>query len=297
MKPAATPCGVISLLTDFGVVDPFVGVMKGVIARIHRPALVIDITHDIAPQDIASGAFVLAKSYRYFPRGTVHVAVVDPGVGTSRKPIVVEYDGHYFVGPNNGLLSLAAPRGRSMHLDRREWFLSPMSTTFHGRDVFAPVAARLAAGLAWRELGSPLPPSKRVRLRMSPVRVGRRSIRGCVVSTDRFGNLITNIEPRHLGIEPRHPDVEPRHPSVPASRAAARPLRVRIAGRWVEGIRASYGRVAEGELVAVFGGYGLLEIAVRNGSARAALQVRPGEPVFVETSPRRARGAPNDATE
>src|SRR5690242_17368557 len=162
--------------------------MKGVIAGICPEANVIDVTHEVVPQDVRSGAFFLERSFRYFPKGTVHVAVVDPGVGTARKPLAIRAEGHLFVGPDNGLLSLAARRPRAVILSRSSFFRPDVSHTFHGRDIFAPVAAHLAAGAAFHDLG---PPKKSiVRLRNAAPRRTKRGFAATIVSVDRFGNLI-----------------------------------------------------------------------------------------------------------
>jgi S-adenosylmethionine hydrolase len=245
---------VITLLTDFGSADPYVGMMKGVIATICPAANVIDITHEVPPQDIRTGAFFLERSFRYFPTGTIHVAVVDPGVGTSRKPLAVRSKGHLFVGPDNGLLSLAARRPRAVTLTRTSHFREPVSHTFHGRDIFAPVAARLAAGAAWESLGRAT--RRIVKLpSLSPRRIAR-GMRGTVASVDRFGNLITNFD---LGAW-----TSLRRPRLLAGSFAATSL------------SPSYGAVRPGELAVILGGYGLLEIAAREASAAKILGLSSG---------------------
>jgi len=253
---------VVTLLTDFGTADPFVGMMKGVIAGICPEANVVDITHEVLPQDVRSGAFFLERSFRFFPKGTVHVAVVDPGVGTSRAAIAVSAGGHLFVGPDNGVLSLAAGRGRAVSLTHRDYFLSRVSNTFHGRDIFAAVAAHLASGVPIDKLGR----AKRsiVKLPSPRPRKTARGLAGRILSVDRFGNLITNFEPRDWS-------------------ALRRPCLV--AGGFVSGeIRSSYAAAPPGELLIVFGGYGLLEIAVRNGSAAGTLDLRANDPVRLTTT-------------
>jgi S-adenosyl-L-methionine hydrolase (adenosine-forming) len=251
--------GILTLLTDFGLADPFVGMMKGAIACVSPSTRVIDITHEIAPQDVETAAFVLARSYPYFPSGTVHVAVVDPGVGTTRKPIAIAHEGHIFVGPDNGILTLAAPRGSVVELDRLAYFRETVSTSFHGRDVFAPVAAHLSSGVPIASVGSRL--VGRARLRWPAPRRSRAAVRGRIIATDRFGNLITNLEPSH-------------------TRAFRRPV-FRVAGQSIEGIRSAYAEVPEGEPLALFDGYGLLEIAIRNGSAREVLGLQKGDDVVL----------------
>jgi S-adenosyl-L-methionine hydrolase (adenosine-forming) len=244
----------ITLLTDFGSADPYVGMMKGVIATVCPEANVVDITHDVPPQDIRTGAFFLERSFRYFPPGSIHVAVVDPGVGTARKPIALRADGHYFVGPDNGLCSLAARRIRAVTLSRDAYFQNEVSRTFHGRDIFAPVAAHLAAGVPLASLGRP---QKRiVRLENTKPRRKARGFVGAVVSVDRFGNLVTNLD-------------------LPCWESLRRPRLT--AGAFVaRALSSSYGAVRSGELALILGGYGLLEIAARDGSAAKILRLGAG---------------------
>src|SRR5574341_1419952 len=185
----------ITLTTDFGYRDPFVGIMKGVIAGINANARVIDLSHDIPPQDIMAGALVLRHSVPYFPRGTIHVAVIDPGVGGARRPLLIECDGNNFVGPDNGVLSLALagkPPARIIHLSNSTYHSQPVSATFHGRDIFAPVAAYLSLGAEPDRFGHPIADYVRLTL-PRPSQCGARSIKGEILHIDRFGNLVTNI--------------------------------------------------------------------------------------------------------
>lgn len=185
---------IITLTTDFGVKDPFVGEMKGVILTLNRSAVIVDITHDIASYDIHEGALVVGESHRYFPQGSIHVAVVDPGVGSARRPIVAEAGGHYFVGPDNGLFSLPLSRSqgaRAFQITERRFLLRKESPTFQGRDIFAPAAAWLSRGTGPEELGPPV--ADPVVLSFpEPVSEGD-SVTGEVAVIDRFGNCITNI--------------------------------------------------------------------------------------------------------
>jgi S-adenosylmethionine hydrolase len=251
---------VITLLTDFGHVDPFVGMMKGVIAGICPEANVIDLTHDVPAQDIFAGAFFLERAFRYFPVGTVHVAVVDPGVGTRRAALAVSAQGHAFVGPDNGVLSFVARRFRAVRLTAPAFFRAEISNTFHGRDVFAPVAAHLASGVPLTRLG---PATKRIdQLRWPKPRKIRGGLSAEVISVDRFGNLITNIAP---------PDWQSlRRPRLSAGSFAC------------ETLSDSYGAARPRALVAVFGGYGLLEIAARDASAAQLLGLDRGARVRVD---------------
>jgi S-adenosylmethionine hydrolase len=256
---------VITLTTDFGLVDPFVGIMKGVIAARAPGATVIDVTHGIPPQDIHAGGLVLRHAVPYFPHGSVHVAVVDPGVGTERRALCVETATGWLVGPDNGVLSFAAPSDavrRIVHLTDERFFLPRRSDTFHGRDVFAPVAAALATGTAAAALGVEV--HDMVRIDLPSPRVDERTVRGEVIYVDRFGNLVTNVG-RETVDRLRH-----RRPTV------------RVADKAVGPIVTAYGALARGAAGAVVNSWDLLEIAVRDGSARDRLGVGVGEPVLIE---------------
>ncbi len=251
----------ISLTTDFGTTDPFVGIMKGVIASRAPGATVVDVSHGIPAQNVLAGALVLRAAAPYFPRGTIHVAVVDPGVGTDRRAVCIETTAACFVGPDNGVLSLAAPADRVrriVELENPRFHLSPRSRTFDGRDVFAPVAAALETGTGVPDLGPERTDLVRVSL-PAPVR-DAATIRGEVVYVDGFGNLATNIEARDL-------------PSAVA--------RVEVAGRRIDALSPTYGAVASGAAVALVNSWGVVEIAVRDGNARATLGIGVGAPVVV----------------
>jgi S-adenosylmethionine hydrolase len=253
----------IALTTDFGTVDPWVGVMKGVLATRAPEARVVDLTHGIPPQNVLAGALVLRYALPYFPPGTIHVAVIDPGVGSERRPICVETPREILVGPDNGLLSLAAtaPPARAYHLKEGRFFPSPRSATFHGRDVFAPVAAALAMGTRPSELG---PEIRDMRvLRVPEPRREAGAIRGEVIYVDHFGNLITNVPQSLLANFP------------------AEPTSISIRGTRVAGIAPSYAAVSPGQPVAVVNSWNHLEIAVRDGSAAATLGARVGDEVVV----------------
>jgi hypothetical protein len=261
---------IVTLTTDFGLQDSFVGAMKGVLLSRCPDVQIVDLCHDVPPQDVRRGALRLAVAAPFFPPGTVHLAVVDPGVGTARRPIAIQAGGSSFVGPDNGLLTLAAPRTvrgwRAVHLTRAEHWLPRVSATFHGRDIFAPVAARLAAGGTLDELGEPL--SDVIELaEMSPTREGDR-LRGTVTDVDRFGNLITTVHRSDLGGCP----VE----------------RVEIAGTVIAGLSASYDPTRP--LVAVLSSEDHLEIAVPGGSAADHLRATIDTPVDVYLRPAAPRG-------
>lgn len=254
------PNGIITLLTDFGCKDPFVGVMKGVILARFREATIVDLTHAIDAQDIAQGSFWLEKSFGWFPPGTVHVAVVDPAVGTPRAAVVVTAGGHCFVGPDNGLLAPAvdtAGAGTVHEIDTFRMGLSRPCDTFHGRDVFAPVGALLASGHAEPSSVGPLRPG----LVESPLpRVQRTltGVLGSVVAIDHFGNLITNLDETLLKI--------------------GRAVDVCIMGKSLP-LRRTFADAERGEWLALVGSFGTVELAVREGHAASVLGVRPGTPV------------------
>jgi S-adenosylmethionine hydrolase len=242
---------IITLTTDFGHQDAFVGVMKGVILGIAPEARIVDLCHEIPPQDLVAAALQLEAALPYFPRRTIHVVVVDPGVGTDRAAIAVSTERAILVGPDNGVIPAAiggADKARhAVRLTKTGFPLQPTSRTFHGRDIFAPCAAQLALGLPLKALGEPIADLVALSL-PSPEWVGKELI-GHVVHTDRFGNLVTDVRISNLADEVGV---------------------VTVAGREIP-IRSTYGEVEAGDLVAYFGSSNRLEIAVRNGSAAEAL--------------------------
>lgn len=254
----------VTLTTDFGITDPFVGIMKGVLATRAPGVAVIDVTHGIPPQDVRAGALVLRQSAPWFPPGTIHVAVVDPGVGGARRPICVATARACYVGPDNGVLSLAAGaegiRG-TFELTDPQFQLSPRSATFHGRDVFAPVAAALATGTAPEELGPPV--QDMTALAFPETSRTGDVVRGEVVYIDHFGNLVTNVSRKEL------------------DGFSGASLSVTIRATHVRGVAASYSSAQPGQMVAVVNSWELLEVAVRDGSARERLRAGVGEPVIV----------------
>jgi S-adenosylmethionine hydrolase len=257
----------IALTTDFGSVDPFVGIMKGVLAGRAPGVPVVDVTHGIPPQDVLAGALVLRQAAPYFPPGTIHLAVVDPGVGSARRALCVETATALFVGPDNGLLSLATPAGsirRIVQLSDARFFLHPCSATFHGRDVFAPVAAALATGTDAGELGPTVPDIE--RLQIPEVRHESGRVYGQVIYVDHFGNLITNVPEAILATFP----------------AAA--LSITISGVRLRGIAPTYAAGQPGQPVAVVNSWGLLEVAVPRGSARVLLGAKVDDSVLIEAS-------------
>lgn len=254
----------ISLTTDFGTRDWFVGTMKGVILGIAPRAVLVDLTHEIPPGDVRGGAFALAASCQFLPRGTVHLAVVDPGVGGTRKAIAVRTANYFFVGPDNGVLSLALARERieSIHqLANGKFFLPSVSRTFHGRDIFAPVAAHLGRGVPIEKLGPAVTDFNRLNWPQPEVRGG--VVSGEVVYEDRFGNLITNLDAASL------------------AGFGDQPCEVFLARKRICPVAPFYGAVKVGRLLAVMGSSGFLEIAVNGASAADKLGLRVGDRVSV----------------
>ncbi len=191
---------IITLTTDFGLNDHFVGAMKGVMLQTAPDAQIVDISHAVQPFDILDGALTISQAYSYFPSGTVHVVIVDPGVGTARRPIILTGDRHLFVAPDNGVLSLIYDREERTsvrHVTAEHYFLQPRSNTFHGRDIFAPVAASLARGVEANRFGDEITDYVRFAA-PRPKPVDERTLRGIVLKVDRFGNLITNITPADM---------------------------------------------------------------------------------------------------
>ncbi len=259
----------LAIITDFGYRDHYVGAMKGVIASIAPRATVIDINHGIPAQSIAAGALALRESWHYFPPRTVFLAVVDPGVGTARAPIAIETRaGARFVGPDNGLLWLAANKAgikRIVKLTSPRHRLTSVSATFHGRDIFAPAAAYLWRGTSISALGPALRPPSIVQLDLPRPVESAREVRGEVIYVDGFGNLVSNIDRRaakQFGSRFRHKSL-----SVRIERGAA--MRMLDA----------YGDAPKGAPLAIFGSFGLLEVAVRNGNAAAHFAAGPGSSV------------------
>ena len=259
----------LAILTDFGYRDHYVGVMKGVIASIAHAADVIDITHGISPQCTVAGAIALRESWRYFPKRTVFLAVVDPGVGTARAPIAIETRaGARFVGPDNGLLWLAANDAgiaRIVKLTSARHRLTNVSATFHGRDIFAPAAAYLWRGTPISALGPTLDPNSIVTLDLPCPVESPRKVRGEVIYVDGFGNLVSNIDrptAERFGTRFRHKSLSVRIKSGAAMR-----------------LHNAYGDAPKGVPLAIFGSFGLLEVAIRDGNAATHFAAGPGTSV------------------
>jgi S-adenosyl-L-methionine hydrolase (adenosine-forming) len=256
----------ITLTTDFGLNDHFIGTVKGVILSIVPEAEIVDVCHSIQAFDVLEGAFTIAQAYSYFPIGTAHMVVVDPGVGTIRRPIVVTTEQHHFVAPDNGVLSLVYGREERLrvhHATAEHYFLQPVSQTFHARDVFAPVTAYLAKGVAPATFGDEI--SDFVRIDVPKPKVANDStLRGTVLKADRFGNLITNFTPQEIPVL-----FQPQPP----------PFKLLAGNRAITAIRTAYGNGAAGELFGILGSMGYLEIAANQGSAAEILNIGKGATV------------------
>ena len=262
---------VITLTTDFGLRDHFVGVMKGVILSVNPEVELVDISHEIDSYDVTDAALTLAQSYHYFPPSTIHLVVVDPGVGSARRPILAATAGHKFVAPDNGVLSLVYQREEAVevrHLTADHYWLNPVSKTFHGRDIFAPVAGWLSKGVAPENFGNLITDYVKIAL---PRPARRREadklwIDGAVLRVDKFGNLITNITPEDV-------------PELFAQNAPR--FRIIINQREVAGVRQSFAEGQPSEIFAIVGSSGFLEIDTNRGSAAEALDAGLGAAVTV----------------
>lgn len=259
---------VVTFTTDFGLNDAFVGIMHGVVLNIHPETRIVDICHAVPSFDVLDAAWTIAQAYRFFPPRSVHVIVVDPGVGSTRRPILAETDDYIFVAPDNGVLSLIEarePKFAVRHIIADRYFLHPVSQTFHGRDIFSPVAAWLSKGVAPAEFGPEV--SDYIRLPLPGVeRIGENNLRGIVLKVDKFGNLITNFGEQE----------------APALFAATPPaVKVLIAGQTIARICHSYADGGEDEFFAIIGSSGYLEVAARQASAAEKLSAGVGTPVGI----------------
>jgi len=261
---------IVTLLTDFGVTDGYVGVMKGVILQITPQARLVDITHDLPPYSIAGASFLMEWAYGYFPAGTIHLCVVDPGVGTRRRVLILETQGHFFVAPDNGLLTpflQSKDEKKIISADNRLFWLDKISNTFHGRDIFSPLAAHLARGIPPTDMGEEI--RDPVLLPQEPLTITPHYIECRIRYIDRFGNLVTNLS----------------RTAYEQWAAKKRYTREETVISWpitrIQGISQTYGDKNRGELVAVFDGFDHLEIAVCGGNAAALTGLNIGEPITV----------------
>ncbi len=255
--------GVVTITTDFGLRDPYVPAVKGVILSISPQTRLVDISHEVPARDVEAGAFVLSGAYRYFGDGTVHLTVVDPGVGSARRGLVVETSKHRFVGPDNGIFSPVYAAGqitKIVEIQNSDLSLPRVSPTFHGRDLFAPAAAHLCNGVSVDAFGPEV--TDPVRLNLWRTTQGAGWLRGKVVSVDRFGNGITNLDRKEI-----------------ASWTAGRPFRVEV-GRWTfDDISTTYSDRETGEALVLYGSRDSLEVSVCDGSAEQVLGISRGEEV------------------
>ncbi|HXP40301.1 MAG TPA: SAM-dependent chlorinase/fluorinase [Candidatus Acidoferrales bacterium] len=259
---------VITLTTDFGSNDHFVGVMKGVILDIIPEAQIVDICHSVQAFDVLDGALTISQAYSYFPTRTVHIVVVDPGVGTARRPILASSDKYHFVAPDNGVLSMVYARESRMHvrhITSDHYFLQPVSNTFHGRDIFAPVAAYLAKEVDSLKFGEEV--QEYVRFSApKPKAVDENRLRGVVLKVDRFGNLITNITPQDAPM---------------LFQAGASGFKIVAGSREITELRNAYAEGAPGEVIGILGSMGFLEIATNRGAATQLTGIGKGSEVSI----------------
>jgi len=255
---------IVTLTTDFGLVDHYVGTLKGVLLSLCPDARLVDISHEIAPYSIYSGAYTIDQAAPYFPSGTVHLVVVDPGVGTSRKPVLMEALGQYFIAPDNGVLAMIGTRDgrpRLREIANRDLWLEAPSATFHGRDVFAPVAAAIASGQATPEEVGPALTRWELLPDLDPHPVGEGRWRGKLLSVDRFGNAITNFKASEFV-------------AVASSNFA-----LHMGNREITEFRATFGSGAPDLCFAYFGSSGYIEVGMNQRSAAAFLEVSPGDSI------------------
>jgi S-adenosylmethionine hydrolase len=259
---------VVTLITDFGLADHFVGVIKGVILNINPEVRIFDINHQVSSYDIFEAAYTLEQSYRFFPRDTIHLVVVDPGVGSARRPILACTPEYKFVSPDNGVLSLIYERQEKVevrHITVDHYFLNPVSNTFHGRDIFAPVVGWLSKGLEPEKFGKPIADFARFAS-PKPKRVSENFIKGVTLRVDKFGNVITNITPQDV------PQLFSENPP---------PFKIIVNQREITRLNLSYSMGKPSEIFAIVGSSGFLEICTNRGSAAKALNVSRGAEVGV----------------
>ncbi len=252
---------IITLTTDFGTKDGYIGAVKGVIKRINPEAEIVDITHDIEPFDILGAAFTLNNFYRYFPQNTIHLVVVDPGVGSKRQPILIQTEDFFFVGPDNGVFTFVLQSDRIteiINLSNDQYFLSQLSGTFHARDVFAPVAAYLSLGVDIKEFGTPA--SECFKLVIPQPQSSKKGIVGEIIHIDNFGNLITNID---------------------ADSIRTKRLIIEVRKKKINRISQSYFDIPKKKVGVVIGSSGFLEIAMNQGNVSKILKANIGTPVKI----------------
>jgi hypothetical protein len=260
---------IITLTTDYGTDDHLVGTLKGVILKINPEVTIVDVTHHVTPFDLLDGALAIGAAYAYFPPKTVHVVIVDPGVGTERRPLLVSGQNQYFIAPDNGVLSLIYEREQNIvvrHANAEHYYLQPLSKTFHGRDVFAPVAAWLTKGWQTASMGDEIQDYK--RLALPRPKAGAEGLKGLVLKIDSFGNLVTNF----------------RAEDLPADVQNGAALKLQVGTQAVSRLVDTFARGNASEPVAYFGSSGYLEVAINKGNASRALSVGRGAPVILTES-------------
>lgn len=262
------PRPIITLTTDFGSSDPYVGIMKGVILSLNPEAELVDVCHEIRAYDLMEAAYAVAQFYRWFPSWAIHLVVVDPGVGTARRPILVSADTYRFVAPDNGVLSLVYAQDQNVsvrHITARHYFRDPVSSTFHGRDIFAPVAAWLSRGVETDKFGDLIGDYAKFAA-PQPKRVSDRLLKGVVVRVDRFGTLVTNLTPADL------PELFAKEPA---------PFKILVGKTEIHQMKSAYAEGAQGEVFAILGSSGYIEIAANQASTAQALGAGKGAEVGV----------------
>ncbi len=258
---------IVTLTTDFGTNDHFVGAVKGVILDIVPEAAIVDISHAVQAFDVLDGALTISQTYSYFPTGTVHMIVVDPGVGTARRPIIASSDGYHFVAPDNGVLSMIYAKEERIHVRHvtaEHYFHQPVSNTFHGRDIFAPVAAYLAKMVDSHKFGDEIEDYVRFAA-PKPKTAGENRIRAVVLKVDRFGNLISNVTPA----------------DVPALFAGKAGFKIVVGNKEITEIRANYAEGAPGEVFGILGSMGYLEIVANRAAAAQITGAGKGSEVSI----------------
>lgn len=257
--------GIITLLTDFGQRDGYVAAMKGVIIGINPAAKLIDISHEVEPQNVAAGVFILESHFRYFPAGTVHLAIIDPGVGSERAALACYAGGHFFVAPDNGLLDfcLSFSDLQAVRLTQKKFWRETISSTFHGRDIFAPVAAHLAGGEPLQHLGKPFV----LQRKLPPLQcqIEGKVLQGQIAYTDRFGNLISNISEQQL-----------------REFAKNQTVTITLAGHLIGSLNKTYAEAPPNAPIALIGSFGFLEIGVNLGNAQLRFGARRGTSIAIE---------------
>jgi S-adenosylmethionine hydrolase len=273
---------IVTLLTDFGENDSYVGAMKGVLLSILPDARLVDISHQVGPQDVQQAAGIISAIYKYYPSHTVHLIVVDPGVGTTRRPIAVQTDRGRFVAPDNGVLTHVLRKASSWQavaLENSGYWLPEPSQTFHGRDIFSPVAAHLASGVSLSDLGPSI--DDLVTIQIPPLARVPGGVKGEVVRIDHFGNVLTNIQSLtwvdDTTLEFKPPDERLTLPEPISFTASS--ARVTFSWRTLDGIRRTYGEAHTGDTLALVGSSSELEVSVNQGNAADKLAIQVGDPV------------------